>query len=192
MTSQVHGHAGNSFQYFTMNLAVPLGQWRSRLRIEYTWVAMSATLTVRPAERTDFKSWMPLWEGYNAFYGRQGETALDPNITERTWQRFFDANEPVFALVAESGENLVGLTHYLFHRDTTRIELTCYLQDLFTAPSLRGRGIGRSLILGVYKEARAAGIKSVYWQTHESNAAGRLLYEQVAKHLGFLVYEHEL
>lgn len=152
---------------------------------------MSATVTVRPAEPTDHDSWMPLWQGYNAFYGRRGETALDPKITERTWQRFFDVNEPVFAMVAESGNTLVGLSHYSFHRDTTRIELTCYLQDLFTVPSERGRGIGRSLILGVYEEARAAGIHSVYWQTHESNASGRRLYDKVAKHAGFLVYEHE-
>jgi GNAT superfamily N-acetyltransferase len=100
-------------------------------------------------------------------------------------------NEPIFAMVAESGENLLGLTHYLFHRDTTRIEHICYLQDLFTVPSERGRGIGRSLILGVYQQARAAGIKSVYWQTHESNAVGRRLYDKVAKHSGFLVYEHD-
>jgi GNAT superfamily N-acetyltransferase len=152
---------------------------------------MSAAVTIRPAEPADFTSWLPLWEAYNAFYGRQGETALDPKITQRTWQRFFDVNEPIFAMVAESGENLLGLTHYLFHRDTTRIEHICYLQDLFTVPSERGRGIGRSLILGVYQQARAAGIKSVYWQTHESNAVGRRLYDKVAKHSGFLVYEHD-
>jgi len=134
---------------------------------------------------------MPLWNGYNAFYGRKGETALRPDITNSTWRRFFDPNEPVFALVAESGGKLVGLTHYLFHRDTTRIELTCYLQDLFTVAHERGRGVGRSLIQGVYEQARAAGIGCVYWQTHESNTDGRRLYDKIASHAGFLVYEHE-
>jgi hypothetical protein len=28
----------------------------------------------------------------------------------------------------------------------------------------------------------------VYWQTHASNAAGRLLYDKVASHDGFIVY----
>ncbi len=32
-----------------------------------------------------------------------------------------------------SGGELLGLTHYLFHRSTTMIEPNCYLQDLFTA-----------------------------------------------------------
>ena len=39
-----------------------------------------------------------------------------------TWARFFDAYEPVHELVAESGGELIGLTHYLFHRSTTMIE----------------------------------------------------------------------
>ena len=56
---------------------------------------------------------------------------------------------------------LCGIAHYLFHRSTTRIELTCYLQDLFTAPAARGRGVGRALIEGVYARAQAAGVKRV-------------------------------
>jgi GNAT superfamily N-acetyltransferase len=153
---------------------------------------MSAAIKVRPVEQTDFAAWLPLWEAYNAFYGREGETALPLEITQTTWRRFFDPKEPVFALVAESQNGLIGLTHYLFHRDTTRIALTCYLQDLFTLHSARGRGVGRSLIQGVYAHARSEGVGSVYWQTHESNAPGRLLYDKVAQHAGFIVYEHEL
>lgn len=153
---------------------------------------MPSPVHVRPIRHEDFTAWKPLWDGYNAFYGREGATALAPAITAATWQRFFDPAEPVFALVAEADGQLVGLTHYLFHRSTTRIELTCYLQDLFTAPAERGQGIGRSLIEGVYQAAKAAGIQRVYWQTHETNAAGRLLYDKVARHMGFIVYSKDL
>ena len=147
---------------------------------------------VRPIQEGDRHAWTPLWDGYNAFYGRSGETALAAEITETTWRRFFEAGEPVFALVAEIEGRVVGFTHYIFHRNTTKIELTCYLQDLFTSPAERGRGVGRALIEGVYREAKSAGIHRVYWQTHETNAAGRLLYDKVAKHLGFIVYSHEV
>lgn len=153
---------------------------------------MASPRRVRPVLQDDFEAWLPLWDGYNAFYGRSGDTALPLEITHATWQRFFDPNEPVFALVAESEGTLVGLTHYLYHRSTTRLELTCYLQDLFTAESARGRGVGRSLIEGVYQAARAAGIRRVYWQTHETNAAGRLLYDKMAKHAGFIVYAKDV
>ena len=153
---------------------------------------MSSSIEVRPVEPTDFDAWKPLWDGYNAFYGREGATALRPEITQSTWRRFFDPAEPVYALVAEEQGRLVGLTHYLFHRSTTRIELVCYLQDLFTDRSRRGRGIGRALIQGVYDRARANGITRVYWQTQASNTAGRLLYDKVARHSGFIVYSREL
>ncbi len=105
-----------------------------------------------------------------------------------TWSRFFDAYEPVHALVAESDGMLLGLVHYLFHRSTTRIAPTCYLQDLFTTESARGRGVGRALIEAVYERAGLAGAARVYWQTHETNSTAMKLYDQVAERSGFLVY----
>lgn len=153
---------------------------------------MTAACIVRPARPEDLGAWTPLWDGYNAFYGREGATALAPEITRVTWQRFFDPADPVFALVAEVDGGLVGLTHYLYHRSTTRIEPTCYLQDLFTTPALRGQGIARALIEGACDQARAAGVKRVYWQTHESNAAGRRLYDTLARHAGFIVYGRDV
>ncbi|MBS0420325.1 MAG: GNAT family N-acetyltransferase [Proteobacteria bacterium] len=105
-----------------------------------------------------------------------------------TWSRFFDAYEPVHALVAQDGEKLVGLAHYLFHRSTTQIAPTCYLQDLFTLQETRGRGVGRALIAAVYERATAAKSGRVYWQTHESNTTAMGLYDKVAERSGFVVY----
>ena len=153
---------------------------------------MPADLVVRPIRREDHAAWRPLWDGYNAFYGRSGETALDERITARTWERFFDAAEPVHAFVAEVDGRVVGLVHYLFHRSTTRLTDVCYLQDLFTDPALRGRGVGRALIEAVAAAAREAGSSRLYWQTHTTNAAGRALYDRVAEHRGFIVYSREL
>ena len=147
---------------------------------------------VRPVEQADLPAWKPLWDGYNAFYGRTGKTALPDDVTRTTWQRFFDPGEPMFALVAESDGGLVGLVHYLFHRSTSRIAPTCYLQDLFTLPAARGKGAGRALIEAVYSRARDQGLQRVYWQTHESNATGRRLYDRVAENEGFIVYSHTL
>ena len=149
---------------------------------------MPATLTVRPIARADYDQWLPLWDGYNAFYGRAGATALDPEITRTTWQRFFDAGEPVHAIVAEEGGVLLGLVHYLYHRSTTSIGPSCYLQDLFTRDEARGRGVGRALIEAVYAAAQAEGSPRVYWQTHETNATAMRLYDQLAEKSGFLVY----
>lgn len=152
---------------------------------------MTHPICVRPVERTDYEGWRPLWDGYNAFYGRAGPTALSEQITSATWKRFFVPAEPVHALIAVHQDRVVGLAHYLFHRSTTRLHDVCYLQDLYTTEELRGRGTGRRLILAVYEAARSMGASRVYWQTQSSNAKGRILYDKVAEHTGFIVYTHE-
>ena len=153
---------------------------------------MTSPMQTRPIEHRDYDSWRPLWDGYNAFYGRFGPTALPEDITTSTWERFFADTEPVHALVAERDGRIVGLTHYLFHRSTTRLRDVCYLQDLFTVEDVRGQGVGRLLIQSVYEAARRAGCTRVYWQTHDSNASARALYDKVATNHGFIVYSHDL
>ena len=149
---------------------------------------MPSGLFIRFITPKDFDQWLPLWDGYNAFYGRSGQTALPLEITRMTWSRFFDAYEPVHALVAETDGQLLGLTHYLFHRSTISIAPVCYLQDLFTSEAARGKGVGRALINGVYEQAKLAGANRIYWQTHETNHTAMQLYDKVAERSGFLVY----
>jgi GNAT superfamily N-acetyltransferase len=149
-------------------------------------------IAVRPVRRSDFPAWKELWDGYNAFYGRAGATALDPEITEMTWSRFFDSYEPVHCVVAESSGRLVGLAHYLFHRSTTHLGSVCYLQDLFTAEESRGTGVGGALIEAVRTAALAAGARRLYWTTHETNTTAMRLYDRVSKKSGFIAYREEL
>ncbi len=149
-------------------------------------------IDIRPVQRDDFAAWKQLWDGYNAFYGRSGPTALAPEITLATWSRFFDEHEPVHALVARLSSQVCGLAHFLYHRSTIQLAPTCYLQDLFTSEAARGHGVGRALIYAVYERAKAAGSPRVYWQTHETNTAAMKLYDQVAEKSGFLVYRHTL
>jgi GNAT superfamily N-acetyltransferase len=180
-----------------MDCRVTVGNDAVVARSEYRFVVrstsetgrtMSNDLTIRFVTPEDFERWLPLWDGYNAFYGRSGATALSPEITRMTWARFFDAYEPVHGLVAETDGRLVGLAHYLFHRSTTAIAPVCYLQDLFTDEGTRGKGIGRALIGEVYQQARAAGSPRVYWQTHHTNHTAQRLYDKMAEHSGFVVY----
>ena len=149
---------------------------------------MSSRFVVRSVASSDLARWEPLWEGYNTFYKR----TVAPEITRMTWSRFFDAYEPVHALVAEKDACVLGLVHYIFHRSTTMLAPVCYLQDLFTAETARGQGIGRALIEAVYERARVAGSPRVYWQTHETNATAMKLYDKVADRSGFVVYRKQV
>jgi GNAT superfamily N-acetyltransferase len=150
------------------------------------------SLVVRPVRAQDHEQWKVLWDGYNAFYGRSGDTAVPPHISESTWRRFLDPDESVRALVAVLDGEVAGIAHYLFHRSTNHIENLCYLEDLFTAPSKRARGIGRALIHAVYDRARAAGCSRVYWMTHETNATAIALYATLAERSGFIVFKQSV
>jgi len=145
-------------------------------------------LTIRPLDPADRPAWEALWRSYQIFY----KTDLPDVVTETTWTRFFAPDEPVHALVAEADGVLLGLVHYLFHRNTWMVEPVCYLQDLFTAEAARGRGVGRGLIEAVYAAAAQAGCSRVYWMTHETNAQAMRLYDQVAEKSGFLQYRKPL
>ncbi|ESQ82737.1 hypothetical protein AEAC466_16490 [Asticcacaulis sp. AC466] len=143
---------------------------------------------VRPVEAEDFPQWLPLWTGYNAFYGRSGATALPDAVTQTTWARFQDPAMPIHAIVAVSRGTVVGLAHYLFHYSTSSTAQTCYLQDLFTAEAARGQGVARALIERVYAAAAQVGTTRVYWHTHETNRTAQALYDKVALRSGFIVY----
>ena len=141
-------------------------------------------LAIRPLSPDDRAAWEPLWQGYLAFY----EAAIPPEVTEATWARLHDAAEPMHGLGAFEGESLLGIVHLVYHRSTWTMGPYCYLQDLFTAPQARGRGVGRALIEAVYARAAADGASRVHWLTQESNAAARALYERVAQRSGFIQY----
>ena len=145
-------------------------------------------LHIRPIDSTDFAQWLPLWEAYNSFYKR----TVPLEISAKTWERFLNPSEPMFALVAESKGQIVGFVHYLFHRNTATEHDVCYLQDLFTAEPARAQGVGKALINAVYEKAKNKGSDRVYWQTHKSNEIAKALYDKIANDSGFIVYSKRL
>lgn len=153
---------------------------------------MEKPVIIRSVIETDLDQWRTLWDQYNAFYGRKDSTALSEDIVRSTWRRLLDPNEPVHCLVAVSGDRLVGLAHYIFHRSTVTIENTAYLNDIFSEPSVRGNGVGRKLISAFYERANEAGTVGVYWHTHSSNSTAMRLYDKVAKNTDFVVYRHSI
>lgn len=140
---------------------------------------------VRQLRKEDGEDWRRLWASYQSFYG----VSLPETVTQANWERFFSESEPIFAFIAEVDDEIVGLVHFLFHRSTWLVDDTCYLQDLFVAEDQRGRGVARALIASVYAEADRRGGGQVYWLTHQSNGLGRRLYDRIASHAGFLLYE---
>ena len=87
---------------------------------------------------------------------------------------------------------MIGFVHYLFHRSTAMMGPMCYLQDMFTVETERGQGVGRAMIDAVCARAKAAGSWSRFWNTGETNATARALYDKVATLTGFVQYGRSL
>ena len=145
-------------------------------------------ILIRPLEPHDRSGWEPLWSAYLDFYATQ----LAPGTTDEAWRRLADPLEPVGALGAFDGDELVGFAHHTFHRATWSLTSYCYLEDLYTDPAARGHGVGRALVEATAAAAVAAGSDKLYWHTDTTNTTARALYDQVATHTGVLVYERRL
>lgn len=142
---------------------------------------------LRPLQASDFGAWSALWRGYLAYY----ETELPEEIYRSTFDRLLGADRRDFNgfLAIDDAGTPVGLAHFLFHRHCWRIEDVCYLQDLYAAPQMRGRGVGRALVEAVYAAADEAGAPAVYWLTQDFNTAARRLYDRVAVKTPFIKYQ---
>ena len=146
-------------------------------------------MSVRPLAEDDFKAWRPLWRGYLAFYGAD----LPVDLDARTFTRIADPDGDLhgFAFIGADG-SMLGMTTYLYHPTTWDDRPRCYLNDLFTVPEARGKGVARALIEAVYKAAREAGADQVYWTTQEFNYAGRMLYDRIGNRTPFIKYNNVL
>lgn len=136
-----------------------------------------------PSDRAE---WQDLFAGYNEFYGR----TMPDEFFDKSWEDF-RTDERVHAFGAKVDGQLVGIVHFVVHASTTSADW-CYMQDLFTAPDARGKGVARALIAAVSEWARSHACGRVYWSTHESNTTARRLYDQVAENRGFILYTIQL
>lgn len=142
-------------------------------------------LIIRQLEADDETEWRRLWTGYLTYY----QTKLPPEVYDSTFMRLLSGQPGEYrGLIAEIGGHPVGLAHYLFHRTCWAVADTCYLQDLYAEPAVRGQGVGRALIEAVYAASDSHGAASVYWMTQDFNAVARRLYDRIGVKTPFIEY----
>lgn len=145
-------------------------------------------IKVRKIEASDKAQWMELFRGYIVFY----EADIPAEQYELTWNRLMDPNYECHGFVAELDGKVVGLTHYSFQTSTWAPVNYCYLEDLFTDPEVRGKGVGRALIDEVKAVAEAAGSSRLYWNTDATNETARKLYDSYVSVSGKVQYRIKL
>ncbi|MEM9632644.1 MAG: GNAT family N-acetyltransferase [Pseudomonadota bacterium] len=143
-------------------------------------------VTIRPLQASDEPAWHALWRSYLDFYQQELPASLSSELFQRLLSPDFHR-----ALVAVDNGKLVGFVHFLFHDSTWSLKKTCYLEDLFVSPEIRGGGAGRKLIEAVYAAAKAEPTASgnVYWHTNQDNERARLLYDRIGVLSDYVRYE---
>jgi ribosomal protein S18 acetylase RimI-like enzyme len=140
--------------------------------------------TIRDIRETDDEDWRRLWAGYNDFY----ETTVPDEVTEHTLRRLLDSTAPLIGRIAEIDGRMAGFSISVLHESTWTTTPTCYLEDLFVDPGLRGAGVGQALIQDLIVLGRARGWSQVYWHTRAENARARRLYDKFIEADDFVRY----
>lgn len=138
-------------------------------------------MSIRPLERKDYDSWLPLWNA-NCL-GKMSD-----DVTAETWRRITNPKETVFGLGAFENEGLVGILHYVLHPTTGYKEPACYMQDLYTDEAYRRQGIARRLVW----ELNDLGIREkwarIYWFADNQNEAVQNLYKNLGVRMDFSLH----
>jgi GNAT superfamily N-acetyltransferase len=142
--------------------------------------------TIRGLREGDWAQWEPLWAGYLAFYRAQ----VSEETTRSAFARLTGDGSGMFGLLAvNERDEGTGLAHCVMHPTTWSREPSCYLEDLFVAPTARGTDLGRALLEQAKRLSVERGADRLYWHTQEYNGRARSLYDQVGRSTSFVVYE---
>jgi GNAT superfamily N-acetyltransferase len=139
---------------------------------------------IRDIRESDATAWRRLWAGYNDFY----ETAVPIDVTELTLRRLLDPTSTMIGRIAERNARVVGFSVSVLHESSWTSSPTCYLEDLFVDPTLRGAGLGRALVQDLIDLGRARGWARLYWHTQADNERARRLYDSFVEADSFVRY----
>jgi len=140
---------------------------------------------IRLIEPADKASWKILYYAYLDFYESQ---PIDSS-TELLWERLTKENPEIQGLVAEIGDEIVGIAHFHYQLSTWTHTFHCYLEDLYVGELARGKGVATALIAEVKRLAIEQKCSELFWITKKDNLIARKLYDKVATASDFIRYE---
>ena len=149
---------------------------------------MSNDVVVRPIEQGDHEAWQRLFHAYREFY----EYDEEQDVVDLVWGWINDESHETNALVALVDDQVVGFAHHREFARPSSGKRGLYLDDLFTEPSVRGKGIGRALITRLGEMAQERGFNKVRWITAEDNHTAQRLYDDLAEKTTWLTYDYRV
>lgn len=145
-------------------------------------------IRIATAGAADEDAWRDLWQGFLAFYG----VDLPPETTASTWSRIADPGHRMTCRIAWDKDRALGFAIHHHHCSSWVPGDDVYLEDLYVAPTARGKGVGRALIEDLVSIGRNQGWHRLYWNTGRDNTAARRLYDRFCTEDGHIRYRMAL
>ena len=134
-------------------------------------------VTVARVGADDLADLLPLMRGYCDFYDAHPP---DDALLDLARALIADPVHEGLQLIArDEGGAAVGFATIYWLWSTSRAARIGLMNDLFTEPAARGRGVGEALIRACLEEVRARGAALLQWQTALDNHTAQALYDRV-------------
>ena len=119
---------------------------------------------------------LPLIRQYQEFY-QVADISAERN---RQFFSHFGIDNPFGCqfLYRQKGQAMGFATVYLTYTSTI-VAKVAIINDLFTATTARGKGVGRKLIERCRQYAKASGAVRLQWVTDEDNTGAQVLYDSL-------------
>jgi GNAT superfamily N-acetyltransferase len=134
------------------------------------------SLAIARVGADDLPDLLPLMRGYCDFYEANPS---DEALLDLARALIADPVHEGLQLIARDEGDAVGFATLYWLWSTTRAARIGLMNDLFTAPAARGRGVGEALIRACLDEVRARGAALLQWQTALDNHTAQALYDRV-------------
>lgn len=151
-------------------------------------MADKTSILIRNAIAADETRWRALWSDFVALDSEK----CPEQATDFIWRNALDPDHPMTLLMADYAGEAAGFLLYTTHDFSRSVRPVCYLLDFYTAPEVRGRGLGRALIAHLGETGRARGWLKVYWMTQVDNAEARRLYDKFGQTSPLIRYDMHL
>jgi GNAT superfamily N-acetyltransferase len=137
---------------------------------------MAGALSIRLAEDRDRAAFETLWAGWQMHMGGR----VPPEVTALSWRKIVTPGSGLEALLAFANEEAAGFGIVSRTPFAWTGEDILYLQDLFVAGHMRGRGVGAALLKAIYAHADAAGASQVFWMVDDGDPGLEAFYDRHA------------
>ena len=153
---------------------------------------MPTNTTIRFAQEHDLAELASLFNAYRIFYEQPSDLAVAENFLRERMQHaesvILVADNPE----AHPGHKLDGFCQLYPTFCSVEAKPIAVLYDLFVAPSARGRGVARRLMLAAQDYAKSSGKARLDLSTAKNNYTAQALYESLGYERDDVFYTYNL